>query len=190
MRKTAIAIFFIVLLWLGWSAWPFVALFDFARAARAGDVVAMERRVDYPALGRSLSRQVVQTYARLAGIPADRAVLGIAAAIADPLIARLVSRVALAQLLQKGWPTEVLGERPPEFKGVDWNALGNVWQLYKSSDYGIGEFRLNLPLDLPRAQQYRIHMTLDGLTWKLSGLDLPEPLLDRLAREVMKRKSG
>lgn len=190
MRKTIVTILVLILLCLGWSAWPFVGLYQLARIARSGDVVAMEQRIDFPAMGQSLSRQVVQTYARLAGVPADRAILGLAAAIADPMVARLMSRVVLAQLVQDGWPKEILGDRPPDFKGLDWNAPGTAWQLYANSEYGIGQFHLRIPAEVPRAQQFRIQLSLSGFTWKLSGLDLPEDLLDRLARELIKRKSG
>lgn len=194
MRKTVITVIVLLILFLGWSAWPFVGLYDLARAAQSGDVTKVEQRVDFPALGRSLSRQIIQTYARLTGVPIDRGGLlaGLASAVADPLVARLITRVALAQFLQNGWPKDVLGERPADFEGLDWNALGNVWQLYANSEYGLGEFRLWLPVNQPRARQFCIQLALSGLTWKLTGLDLPQELQERLARELMKQqgKSG
>src|SRR5688572_9753246 len=125
MRKTLAAIGVLALLFLGWSVWPFVGLYDLARAVQAGDIARVEERVDFPALGRSLSSQLVQTYARIAGLPPDRGGLlaGIAAAVADPVIARLLTRVALSQVVQTGWPNQVLGDRPPDLPRIDWNAL-------------------------------------------------------------------
>lgn len=191
MRKVIVTIFVLVLLWLGWSVWPFFGFYDFARAVRAGDIGRIETQVDYPALGGSLRAQILETYVRLSGAPVDRGLmLGIAAAIADPLIARLVSRVALRELLQKGWPDDVLGDKPPDIPSPDWNTLGDVWQLYVNSEYGLGEFRLKLPVDQPRAKQFRVHLALHGFGWKLSGFDLPQNVLDRLARELMKQKAG
>lgn len=190
VRKTTITIFILVLLWLGWSAWPFAGLYDLARAVQSGDVTKIEQRVDYPALGRSLGAQIVQTYGRLAGVPIDRGslVAGLASAVADPLVARLLTRVALAEFLRNGWPTEVLGDRPAEFTAPNWNALGNGWQLYANSEYGIGEFRLWIPIDQPRPRQFRIQLSLRGWGWKLTGLELPQELQDRLARELMKQQ--
>lgn len=191
MRRIVAAIALVVVLWLAWSAWPFLGVYELARAVRSGDVARIEQRVDYPALGRSLSGQVLGTYARLSGVPLDRGLIrGLASAIADPLVAKLVSRLAIAELLQNGWPHEVLGDRPPNFPTPNWNALGDAWHLYANARYGLGEFSLQLPVDQPSARQFRIHLALRGLTWKLTGFDLPEEVLDRLARELMKQKAG
>jgi hypothetical protein len=194
MRKGIVAVLVLFVLFLGWSAWPFMGLYDLARAAQSGDVARVEQRVDFPALGRSLSGQIVQTYSRLAGVPVAPGGLlaGIASAIADPIVARLITRVALGQLLQTGWPQEVLGDRPPDVPSLNWSALGNVGQLYASAESGLGEFRIWLPVDQPRARQFRVRLALRGLTWKLTGIDLPQELQERLARELIKQqgKSG
>jgi hypothetical protein len=190
VRKILITIGILVLLGIGWSAWPFVGLYDLARAAQSGDIDRIEQRVDFASLGRSLSGQIVQTYARLAGVPADRGSLiaGVALAVADPIIARLLTRVALAELVQNGWPKSALGDPPAELQRPNWNALGNVWQLSANSEYGIGEFRIRLPVSAPRGRQFRIRLALRGLTWKLSGIDLPQDLQERLARELIKQQ--
>ena len=75
MRKTFVALAVIAALFVAWSAWPFLGLYDLARAAQSGDIMRIEQRVDFPALGRSLSGQIVGTYARLAGLPVERGVL-------------------------------------------------------------------------------------------------------------------
>ena len=190
MRKAVAAIAILIILWLGWSAWPFFALYDLARAAQSGDIVKIEQRVDFAALGRSLSGQIVQTYARLAGVPIDRGSLiaGLASAVADPIVARLLTRVALAEFLRKGWPTEVLGDPPAGFEAPNWNALGDVRQIYANAEYGVGEFRLRLPMNAARERQYRIQLGLRGWSWKLTGLELPQELQERLARELMKQQ--
>src|SRR5437763_8377131 len=148
MRRTIIAIVIVALAGIGWCAWPIVGLYDLARAAQSRDLVKIEQRVDFAALGRSLSGQIVQTYARLAGLPVERGSLiaGLASAVADPIIARLLTRAALAELLQNGWPKAVLGEPPTNFQRPDWNALGKAWQLYANSEYALGEFRIKLPV--------------------------------------------
>ena len=63
-----------------------------------------------------------------------------------------------------------------------------MWQLYASSEYGIGEFRIRLPVSAPRERQFRIRLALRGLAWKLSGIDLPQDLQERLARELIKQQ--
>ena len=48
---------------------------------------------------------MLATYARQTGLPLDRGLVGnLASAVADPVIAKILSRVALAQFLQNGWP--------------------------------------------------------------------------------------
>jgi hypothetical protein len=193
VRKILVTIGILVALWIGWSAWPFVGLYDLARAAQSGDIERIEQRVDFASLGRSLSGQIVQTYARLAGVPADRGSLiaGVALAVADPIVARLLTRLALAELVQNGWPKSALGDPPADLQNLqrpNWNALGNVWQLYANCEYGIGEFRIWLPVSAPRERQFRIRLALRGLTWKLGGIDLPQDLQERLARELIKQE--
>jgi hypothetical protein len=190
VRKILVTIGILVLLGIGWSAWPFVGLYDLARAAQSGDIERIEQRVDFTSLGRSLSGQIVQTYVRIAGLPPDRGGLlaGVASAVADPIIARLLTRVALAELVQNGWPKSALGDPPADLQRPNWNALGDVWRLYANSEYGIGEFRIRLPVSAPRERQFRIRLALRGLSWKLSGIDLPQDLQERLARELIKQQ--
>jgi len=191
MRKIIPAILVLVLLFLAWSAWPFFGVYALARAVQSGDIARIEERVDYGALGRSLSGQILATYARQTGLPLDRGLIGgLANAIADPVVAKILSRLALAQFLQTGWPAPVLGDRPPTFPTPNWNALGDVWQLYANAQYGLRDFSLRLPVDEPRARQYRINLTLQGLTWKLTGFELPDEVADRLARELIKQKAS
>lgn len=190
MRKTIIAILVIIVALLGWFAWPLFGVYSLARAVQARDVAKIEQRVDFASLGRSLSAQLVQTYARIAGIPIERGslVAGLASAVADPLVARLLTRVALGEFLQQGWPRSALGDPPAELRGPDWNAIGNAWQLYGNSEYGIGEFRVRLPASAPRERQFRIEFALRGWGWKLTGLDLPQDLQERVARELMRQQ--
>jgi hypothetical protein len=191
MRKIVAVIIVLIVLFLAWSAWPFVGVYALARAVQSGDIGKIEERVDYPALGRSLSGQILATYARQTGLPLDRGLVGnLAAAVADPFVAKILSRLALGQFLQSGWPTPVLGDRPPSIPAPNWNALGDIWQLYSNAQYGLRDFSLRLPVNEPRARQYRVNLTLEGLTWKLTGFELPDEVADRLARELAKQRAG
>ena len=191
MRKIVAAVLVIVVLFVAWSAWPFFGVYALARAVQSGDIARIEERVDYPALGRSLSGQILAVYARQTKLPLDRGLIGgIANAIADPVVAKILSRLALAQFLQTGWPAPVLGDRPPTVPTPNWNALGDVWQLYANAQYGLRDFSLRLPVNEPRARQYRINLTLQGLSWKLTGFELPDEVADRLARELVKQRAS
>jgi hypothetical protein len=189
MRKTLVTLIVLLALFAAWSAWPFFALFDIARAAKAGDAAAIEQRVDFPALRRSLATQMGAAYARISG--ARPGLLGAAAAAAaDPFLAKLLTPEALIELLRNGWPTTAIGVPPTgtQITAPNLDSLGNILRLYAASDYGIGEFRLAVPLDVPADQRFRLEFGLSNWTWKLSAIDLPMDVADRLAREVMKAR--
>ena len=44
-------------------------------------------------------------------------------------------------------------------------------------------------LDSPDGR-YRVHLTLSGLTWLMSGVDVPEPVTARLAKLIAQRIGG
>jgi hypothetical protein len=189
MRKTIAVSVVLFALWLGYLVWPFVSLFAVVRAAQAGDTATIEQRVNFPALRRSLSGQIIQTYARLSGTQTDRAGIsvGVAASFVDPFIEKLLSPAALADLLRGGWPRAIISDGPAG-SGLDLGTLSNAWWLYWNSDYGIGEVRILLPPDQPKEKQFRVELALNDWVWRLSGLDLPLDLQERLARELMKQQ--
>jgi hypothetical protein len=44
-----------------------------------------------------------------------------------------------------------------------------------------------VPVNRPKEKQFRVRLALSGWTWKLSGLDLPHELQERLVREFAKQ---
>ena len=191
MRKTFSAFAILLVLWLGYIAWPFASLFSVVRAAQARDAVALAQRVVFPKLRRSMAVQILQAYAGLSGIKLEGAsvAIGLTAAFADPLIEKLLTPAALTELMRSGWPRDALGDDvPPDAQGLTSAGLGNVWQLYLNSDYGIGTVRVSLPIHQPKDKQFRVELSLSDWTWKLSGLDLPVALKERLARELARQQ--
>jgi hypothetical protein len=190
MRKTIAVVLIILALCAAYVVWPYASLIGVVRAAKAGDVSQLQQRVNFRALRRSLSYQVFETYARLTGTRIDPAGITVAAATSfiDPMIEKLLSPATLAELMRKGWPTEVLAEAPAGIEGLDPNTLGNAWRLFLNSDYGIGEVRVTVPVSQPREKQFRVELALERWTWKLAGLTMPIELQERLARELMKQQ--
>ena len=188
MRKIVAAVAILIALLLFYVVWPFASLVSVVRAARTGDISGLEQRVDWPALRRSLAGQLVATAARLKGIHLDRAGLTVAAvtSVIDPFIEKLTLPENIGELMRTGWPKAVLSDAPAGAEGLDPELIGNAWQLYLNSDYGIGEVRTTVPFHRPRDQQYRVQLALSNWTWKLSGLDLPVALQEQLARELLK----
>lgn len=191
MRKTLGVFAILFVLWLGYIVWPFASLFSVVRAAQARDAVALAQRVDYPKLRRSVAVQILQAYAGLSGIRLDSSsvAIGLTAAFADPFVEKLLTPAALGELLRTGWPRVTLGDdAPADAQGAASVGLGNPWQLYLNSDYGIGVVRISLPAGQPKDRQFRIELSLSEWTWKLSGLDLPVALKERLARELARQQ--
>jgi hypothetical protein len=190
MRKTIAGIVILIALSVSYAVWPFASFVSVVRAARAGDVAAVEHSVDWPSLRRSLAGQIVTTYARLNGIRLDRAGLtvGAVSSFMDPFIEKLTLPENLSELMRSGWPKGMLPDAPAELEGLDPELIANVWQLYLNSDYGIGEVRTTVPFHQPRDKQYRVQLALSNWTWKLSGLDLPVAIQEHLARELMKQQ--
>jgi Protein of unknown function (DUF2939) len=106
MRWTLRIIVLVALLWIGYAAWPFWAVYDFATAVERRDSGAVADRVNFPAVRQSLSEQIVLAYLQLTGKDARLGQFGrgiavaAVASIADPIVAKFVSAEALIDLLR------------------------------------------------------------------------------------------
>jgi Protein of unknown function (DUF2939) len=192
MRSTIKIAAVLVVLWLAYAAWPFFDVYRLLDAVQARDVAALNDRIDFLALRRSLTAQIARTYLRLtgkAGQPGsivEQFTVGVATSVADPLVAKLVSPEALLDLLQTGRPSGIAADNIPSIEGIGAQAAGNAWRLYLNSELGIGRFFITLPVDKPPPESFRLGFCLTGWTWKLCGIELPEPLQLRLAQEILK----
>jgi hypothetical protein len=191
MRKTLIGLAVLGALCLAYVIWPFASLYGVVHAAKANDAAAIARRIDAPALRRSLTAQLIGTYRRVTG-RTDRSGLmaSVAASFTDPLVEKLITSASIAELMRSGWTVPLLGERPAGTEGLDPGTLGNAWQLYLDADYGLGEVRFPVPVSRPKEKQFRVRLALSGWTWKLAGLDLPHDLQERLVRELIKQEAA
>ncbi|MBX9773537.1 MAG: DUF2939 domain-containing protein [Xanthobacteraceae bacterium] len=190
MRKTIVVGTLLVLVWLGYVVWPIYTLGMLARAIEAGDTATAMRHVDLPAVRRSITDQVVDTYLKLTGktvSPLLRgAVASAADSIAEPIVGRIVAPDALAEFLREGWPIAVLPERPPGVSGLSGANLGNAWQVFAAAEYGIGHFEIELPPSLPRDRRIVPEFRIMQWRWQLVGVRMPDHLRVRLAEALIK----
>ncbi len=188
MRRTLLWIVLLVLLIVGYSAWPFYALYELVDAVQRRDEAAVAQRLDVPQLRRHFLEQVLHAYRRIAGaqsnILTEQFAAAVVSSVADPMVAKLATAPAVADLLRTGWPGATLGPKPDGLGGISFD--GRAWRLYANSEYGLDEFRLWVPVTASSSEQYRVTLTRDGLAWKLSGVRLPDAIQDRLARELIK----
>jgi hypothetical protein len=193
MRWTIRVIIIIAVLWVGYAAWPFWALYDLVNAVQNRDSAAVAQRVNFPAVRRSLTEQIAASYVQLAGKEARVGQLSRAVAVAamtsfaDPIVARLVTAEALIELLHKGWPASILHEEGTASQGLSSGSPGNFWQLFIHSEQGLRSFEVAFPATAPARLRLKLQFRLTNWTWKLAAVELPDELRVRLARELMKQ---
>ena len=186
MRHSIRVIAVLALVWVGYLAWPVYDLFVLIRAVETRDVGVVTNIVYFDAVRVSLTNQVVDAYLRRARIqigPLRRNIA--AAAIANPVVERLISAEAVSQLLSAGWPTPVL-PAPPGTMGITTDTIGTIWQVFANSQYGFGRFEVAAPAGLPRQRRFRLQLRLLQWRWRLVGIIVPEHIVNLLADELAK----
>jgi hypothetical protein len=134
-----------------------------ASAVATKDAEALTERIDFPALMRSLTRQIAQEYLKLTGkrLPLNALAKRVVVSVADPVVARLVTVSALLDLRGKGKAgenTSGSAKRAPFAPG----SRGNLWQVWLDSDYLGIDFYVYLPPKTSREEQFRVHLRLKG----------------------------
>jgi len=173
MRHTIRVVAVAALVWIGYLASPIYLLFGLLPAIERTDVGPLTGAASFRAVRTSLTNQVVDVYLRRAGIqigPLRRNMA--AAAIAHPIVERLISPEAVSQLLSAGWPTPVL-PAPPGTIGITTGTIGTVWQIFANSEYGFARFEVAAPAALPRQQRFRLHSGFCSGAGDLSGSSYP-----------------
>jgi Protein of unknown function (DUF2939) len=190
------AVALVILLALYW-AWALAGAGQLASAAERGDAEAVIERVDLQALIRSLSGQIARAFTdqnpQLQNPPPPRPGVFLNASAAEMLLRALLTPDNIAALLSQG-RVGVVGAGGKD-AGTVWGmpSLGETFnarplQVVINSHFD-GPRSFVVGLDSPDGR-YRIHMILSGLTWRMAGVDIPEPITARLARLIAQRIGG
>ncbi|HEY5288918.1 MAG TPA: DUF2939 domain-containing protein [Caulobacteraceae bacterium] len=192
--RGVIALFILVVAYWGWAL---AGAAQLASAAKSGDAEALMERVDLQALIRSLSGQIARAFADenpdLQKPPAPRPGVFLNASAAEMLLRALLTPDNIASLLSQG-RVGVLGAGGKD-AGTLWGipSLGQALQARPFQvvmhSYFDGPLSFVIGLDSPDGL-YRIHMNLSGVTWRMSGVDVPEPITARLAHLIAQRIGG
>ena len=178
-------------------AWALAGAAQLASAAQRGDAQAVMERVDLQPLIRSVSSQIARAYLgqnpQLQNPPSPRQGVFLNASAAEMLLRALLTPDNIAALLNQG-RVGVLNAG-----GQD---AGTVWGMPSLSEtfnarplqvlmhsYFDGPLSFVVGLDSPDGL-YRLHMRLSGVTWRLSAVDIPEPVMARLANLIAQRIGG
>ena len=191
----------IVVLGAAYWAWPLVGAAGLASTVRQGNAADISADVDLPALRRSLSRQIARAYLVVTGKgdklgSFGRSLAGAAVTtVADPYVAELLTPDNIAALLSQGHVNQVkIGDHAVNVKGdlpklsglLDGNLLSTITSSYFD---GLADFAIPVDGGHGPQDQYRIHLHLDGLSWKLAGLDLPPATVEDMARGLLQSSS-
>jgi hypothetical protein len=192
MKKLFLASFLLIVLLVGYWAWPFVGLGTLASALQAHDAAAVSEQVDFEYLRRNLTAQIVASYLRLTGRegrlgPLRALAPGIGASLADPWVSQIVNVETLVELLRGGTIQSELGTISLNSRELPNFSLRNAWNAWFNSEYGLGHFSIGLPANVEAVEQFRLRMQLLGWRWKLTGIDLPAKLRDQVAQELAKK---
>ena len=187
----------LVILLAAYWGWALAGAAELASAAQRGDAQALMERVDLQALIRSLSRQIARAFLdenpQLKKLPAVRAGVSLNGAAAEMLLRAFLTPETIAALLnQKRVGVLNAGEKDAgAVRGMP--SLGEAFNARPlqvlTHSYFDGPRSFVVGLDSPDGR-YRVHMQLSGLTWLLTGVDIPEPVTARLAQLIAQRIGG
>jgi hypothetical protein len=189
MRKTIATVVTLVLVWIGYTAWPLYDLIVLLRAMETHDVGTVTRLVYFDAVRVSLTNQVMAAYVRRTRInisPFAQSVAAGALGIANPIVHKLISPEALSELFGMGWPVTVNSDPPPGTVGITERTIGTIWQIFKNSEYGFARFEVAAPSVLPPQQRFRLTFRLLQWRWRLVAITLPENIQNLLGDELAK----
>ena len=184
----------LVALWLAYATSAYRAAYRLADMVQTRDVTGLSERIDFPALRRSISAQIVRKYLQLTGKDmrpgsiAEQFAVDAGIVIADPIVAKLISPEALIEFLQSGTASTVLQDRTAPMQGLSAEALGNVWRIFVNSELGIARFLIKVPVDKPANETFRLQFCFAAWKWRLCGVELPEPLQIAFAQEIIKNQ--
>ena len=184
----------LVILLAAYWAWALAGAAQLASAASGGDAEAVMERVDLQPLIRSLSSQISRAFLdenpQLQKLSPVRQGVVLNGAAAEMLLRALLTPENIAALLNQG-RVGVLNAGGKD-AGTVWGmpSLGEAFhgrplQVLIHS-YFDGPLSFVVGLDSPDGL-YRLHMSLSGLTWRLSAVDIPEPVTARMANLIAQR---
>jgi hypothetical protein len=180
---------------VAYAIWPVAGFYRIASAIESRDAASLSKRVDFRALRKSLTKQIVETYLEITGKEKKLGLLeksiavGVGTSVAEPIVARLINEKTLMGLLTEGNAGEgakVSADLAPFSK----SAWGSGWKTWWNSEYRGDDYYVYLQPEKTRDDQFRVKLSLTQWRWKLAGIDLPEPLRVQLAQELVKQKES
>ena len=207
MRWTVRIAALLFVFWAGYVVSPYVAAWRLAAAVQARDLESIRARVNVRAVQTSLAKQIVAVYLveTAEGRPSEAAARQLAVAavdIAGPLLVQLLAPETLLDLLDDGWPQSIVSDPPPPGSEPEppgpgapgtprraglGSGLGWRDMLTMVDTRGFRKFSLTVPGLAGGLSRVRLSFRLEGWTWRLTEIEVPEALARRLAEELRRR---
>lgn len=195
MKKIIVTLTAVVMLAAAYIVWPLWGMKELSDAVAARDASALAERLDAPRLKRSLVDQIARAYLKVSGKGRGlsslemQIALRLAGVAAGPRVDEMLKAEALLKLLTQGGAgaDSQLGLSAPRLEGPN---LHNLAAIIKNTEYSGRDFYIVFPLSASKRTGYRIRLRLEGWTWKLAGIGLPEVACLRIAEEIQRRVSG
>ncbi|HEX5033248.1 MAG TPA: DUF2939 domain-containing protein, partial [bacterium] len=150
MRWTLRIAAVLAILLLAYAIWPVVGFARIASAIEARDGAALAKLVDFRALRKSLTKQIVAAYIELTGkekqlgLMGKTLAVGIGTSYTEPIVAELLNEQTLIDLLTKGQVGGGGGvgavKVPAELAPFSKSALQSGWRTWWASEYGLGDY--------------------------------------------------
>lgn len=193
MKRILSGVTVIVLLLAAYWASPFLSLRAIATNLESHNTAGLLKEVDLDRLRGSLSGQIMSAYLRVSG-KAKRlgpfgSVLatGVVTSLADPLVAQFISPEHLEQLLNGGAISTDFGAISLGKEQFPTISFASALKAWLATNYWFDRVSIALPIDATEAEQYHLQMQVQQWRWKVVGLDLPEELLNRVAKQLAKK---
>jgi len=191
MKRYLLACLLILVAAAYFLAAPFIGLWRLQSAVAARNTAALDERIDFLRVRRSLAAQVIATYLDISGKRAELGALGsalatnVGATLADPMLNDLINPERMLDLLAgRGVASLHLA---PGSAVLPKDALGSLWQAFLNCEYGIGNFYISVPVNADAAEQYRLRLQVLQWTWTVTEIGLPQRVRIELAKELQRR---
>jgi hypothetical protein len=192
--RAAVALLILVAAYWGWAL---AGTAQLGLAASRGDAQAVMERVDLQALIRSLSSQIARALLdrnpelqKLQSLPRN---VFLNASAAEMLLRALLTADNIAALLNQGRLSGQSASGQETGKLLNMPSLGGALHARPLEvllhSYFTGPRSFVVGLNSPDGR-YCLHLNLSGLTWRLAGVDMPEPAAARIARLIAERIGG
>lgn len=172
---------------LAYASWPLMTAASLLRAARNGDVAAIEAHVHFPRLRRSIARQIVMEAVRQNPIqgPERQLALGAGTTALSAWLDELLTPRILADMLGGRTVAPPSANAPVDLSLIRTTPLRGLIAIWWRSGF-VSPMRYDISVPRPDGRDgLLVGMELRGWSWRVTRLELPDDVRQGLARRLV-----